>query len=284
MASQPLIEDDQQDDDILELDDPIVEDDADQTEGNDPDDSDEGEEVVHFADDEPDKAPADTDLVKHLRQQIRDRDKRLSEVQRAAPAEEPIVVGDRPKMADFDYDEERFDEAIDAWDERRHAAEKQEAARTTQKQRQEEEWNKVVRSYAEKKSALRYPDVQDAEETVFAALSPTAQSLIAKHADNPALFIYAAGKSATKLAELARIDSEGDPFALLKAVTKMEATLQTTRKAPRAADPDTPVRGRTIAAGGTDKQLERLRAEASKSGDSSKVVAYRAQMKDKARG
>lgn len=283
MASQPLIEDDQQDDEILELDDPIVEDDVDQPEGDDPDNGEEGEEVVHFADDEPDKAPADTDLVKHLRQQIRERDKRLSEVQRAAPAEEPIVVGDRPKMADFDYDEERFDEAIDAWDERRRAAEKQEAARTTQKQRQEEEWNKVVRSYAEKKSALRYPDVQDAEETVFAALSPTAQSLIAKHADNPALFIYAAGKSATKLAELARIDSEGDPFALLKAVTKMEATLQTTRKAPRAADPDTPVRGRTIAAGSAEKQLAKLEAEAERTGNRTPVIAFKRAQKDVAK-
>jgi len=281
MASQPLIEDDDQDD-ILELDDPIVEDDQDQGDEPQPDD-DEGEEVVGFADDVPDAAPADTDLVKHLRQQIRERDKRLSEVQRAAPAEEPIVVGDRPKMADFDYDEERFDEAIDAWDERRRAAEKQEAARNTQKQRQEEEWHKVVRGYADKKAQLRYPDVQHAEETAFAALSPTAQSLIAKHADNPALFIYAAGKSPTKLAELARIDSEGDPFAIVKAVTKMEATLQTTRKAPRAPDPDTPVRGRAVATSSVDKQLAKLEADAEKTGDRTKIQAFKRAQKESAK-
>lgn len=277
MASQPIIED-EQDDDVLELDDPIVEQNEDQDGDDQPDE--EGEEVVGFADDEPDAAPADTDLVKHLRQQIRERDKRLSEVQRAAPAEEPVVVGDRPKMADFDYDEDRFDEAIDAWDERRRAAEKQQQARTTQQQRQEEEWGKTVRSYADKKAALRYPDVQVAEETAFAALSPTAQALIAKHADNPALFIYAAGKSPTKLAELARIDSEGDPFAIVKAVTKMEATLQTTRKAPRAPDPDTPVRGRVVAAGGADKKLEKLEKEARTSGDRTKLIAHKQAMKD----
>lgn len=281
MASQPIIED-EQDDEILELDDPIVEDDQDQGDEPQPEEE-EGEEVVGFADDEPDAAPADTDLVKHLRQQIRERDKRLSEVQRAAPAEEPIVVGDRPKMADFDYDEERFDEAIDAWDERRRAAEKQEAARTSQKQRQEEEWNKVVRGYADKKAKLRYPDVQDAEETAFAALSPTAQSLIAKHADNPALFIYAAGKSPTKLAELARIDSEGDPFAIVKAVTKMEATLQTTRKAPRAPDPDTPVRGRAVTTSSVDKQLAKLEAEAEKTGDRTKIQAFKRAQKESAK-
>lgn len=280
MASQPIIED-EQDDDILELDDPIVETDEGQDENDQPDD--EGDEIVGFADDPADAPPADTDLVKHLRQQIRERDKRLSEVQRAAPAEEPVVVGDRPKMADFDYDEDRFDEAIDAWDERRRAAEKQQQARTTQQQRQEEEWGKTVRSYADKKAALRYPDVQVAEETAFAALSPTAQALIAKHADNPALFIYAAGKSPTKLAELARIDSEGDPFAIVKAVTKMEATLQTTRKAPRAPDPDTPVRGRTIAAGSADKQLAKLEAEAEKTGKRDKVIAFKRAQKDAAK-
>lgn len=276
MASQPIIEDDQ-DDEILELDDPIVERDEDENEQEE-----EGEEVVGFADD-PVDPPADTDLVKHLRQQIRERDKRLSEAQRAAPAEEPVVVGDRPKMADFDYDEERFDEAIDAWDERRRAAEKQEQARSTQKQRQEEEWGKTVRSYADKKAALRYPDVQVAEETAFAALSPTAQALIAKHADNPALFIYAAGKSPTKLAELARIDSEGDPFAIVKAVTKMEATLQTTRKAPRAPDPDTPARGRVVAAGSADKQLAKLEAEAEKTGKRDKVIAFKRAQKEAAK-
>lgn len=278
MASQPIIEE-EQDDDILELDDPIVEIDEDQDE-NEP--GEEGDEVVGFADDPADTPPADTDLVKHLRQQIRDRDKRLSEVQRAAPAEEPVVVGDRPKLSDpdIDYDDEKFEAELDAWDERRRAAEKQQQARTTQQQRQEEDWNKVVRSYADKKAALRYPDVQTAEETAFAALSPTAQSLIAKHADNPALFIYAAGKSPTKLAELARIDSEGDPFAIVKAVTKMEATLQTTRKAPRAPDPDTPVRGRVVAAGSTDKQLAKLEAEAEKTGNRTPVIAFKRAQKE----
>jgi len=281
MASQPIIED-EQDDEIPELDDPIVETDEDQ---DDDQPGDEGEEVVRFADDEPDAAPADTDLVKHLRQQIRERDKRLSEAQRAAPAEEPVVVGNRPKLSDpdIDYDDDKFEAELDAWDERRRAAEKQQQARTTQQQRQEEEWGKTVRSYADKKAALRYPDVQVAEETAFAALSPTAQALIAKHADNPALFIYAAGKSPTKLAELARIDSEGDPFAIVKAVTKMEATLQTTRKAPRAPDPDTPVRGRVVAAGSADKQLAKLEAEAEKTGKRDKVIAFKRAQKEAAK-
>jgi len=277
MASQPLIED-EQDDDVLDLEDPIDEQDE-ATEGDEP--GDDEQVFVGFAD-EPETPPADTDLVKHLRQQIRERDKRLSEVQRAAPVEEPIVVGERPKMADVDYDEDRFEEAIAAWDDRRRAAEKQTQARDTQKQRQEEDWNKVVRNYAEKKAALRFPDAVQAEETAFAALSPSAQALIAKHADNPALFIYAAGKSPTKLAELARIDSEGDPFAIVKAVTKMEATLQT-RKPPRAPDPDTPVRGRTIAAGSADKQLAKLEAEAEKTGKRDKVIAFKRAQKDAAK-
>jgi len=279
MATQPLTDDEH--DDILDLDDPIEDQDDTVNADDGGEEADEGEEIVGFAD-EPETPPAESELVNHLRKQIRERDKRLSEVQRAAPADEPIVVGDRPKMADFDFDEDRFDEAIDAWDQRRRKAEQQEQARTAQKQRQDEDWNRVVRTYAEKKAVLRYPDVAVAEETAFAALSPAAQSLIARHADNPALFIYAAGKSPTKLAELARIDSEGDPFAVVKAITKMEATLQT-RKTVRPPDPDTPVRGRTIAAGSADKQLAKLEAEADRTGKRDAVIAFKRAQKEKAK-
>lgn len=276
MATQPDTED-VQDDDILELEEgQIIEDEP-------PVDEPEEPEEVGFADEQEATPAAENDLVKHLRQQIRDRDRKLAETAKAAPAEPEVVVGPRPKLWDdgVDGDEERFEAALDAWDERKVQADKQAAKREQAQRAQEEQWNKVTQDYAAKKSALRYPDVQEAEQTALDTLSPTAQALIARHADNSALFMYAVGKSPAKLAELARIDAEGDPFAVVKAVTKMEGTLTTKRSAVRPPNPDTPVRGRPIAAGSPDKVLEKLEKEARATGDRSKLIAHKTAMREK---
>jgi len=277
MATQPDVED-QVEDDILDLEEEqIIEPDDEGAEEEPAPADDEPEPFVGF-DDEP-EAPAENDLVKHLRQQIRDRDRRLAEVAKTAPAEPEIVVGERPKPADFEYDDDRYEEALDAWDARRAAKAKQDEKRSRAEQSQQEQWAKVTENYATQKKALRFPDVQEVEQRVLETLSGTTQALIAKHADNAALFIYAAGKSPAKLAELARIDAEGDPFAVVKAVTKMEAMLQKPRTTARPPAPDTPVRGKVIAAGSADKILEKLEKEAERSGDRSKVIAHKTAMK-----
>jgi hypothetical protein len=276
MATQPDIEDTPEDD-ILDLEEEQIIEDEPEEQAEEPEEPAEEEAFVGF-DDEP-EAPPENDLVKHLRQQIRDRDRRLAEAAKTAPAEPEIVVGDRPKPADFDYDDDRFDEALDAWEARKAAKAKQDDKRARAEQSQQEQWAKVTENYATQKKALRFPDVQEAEQRVLDTLSGTTQALIAKHADNAALFIYAAGKSPAKLAELARIDAEGDPFAVVKAVTKMEAMLQKPRTTARPPAPDTPVRGKVIAAGSADKMLDKLEKEAERTGDRSKVIAHKAAMK-----
>ena len=289
MASQPLIEDDQQDDDILELDDPIVEDDVDQPEGDDPDDSDEGEEVVGFIDDEPD-ADDKPDLPKHLRDEIKSRNKEIADLKRRLAVQQPaveeaIVVGDRPKLSDpdIDYDDDKFDAALDSWDERRRAAEKQENAREDANRTQKAEFEKVVERFTEQRTALKQPELQDRVQLVLDTISGPAQSAIAMHSTNAARLFAAVGGSAARLEKLSQLDAKGDPLALMFEAGKMEATLQTTRKAPRAADPDTPVRGRTIAAGSAEKQLAKLEAEAERTGNRTPVIAFKRAQRESAK-
>jgi len=271
-----------QDDEVLDLEeDQIIEPDEEETGGDEQQDDD---EVVAFADEEAaEPAPAENDLVKHLRQQIRDRDKRLAETAKAAPAEPEIVVGDKPTQEGCDWDMDRYERERDAWEDRKIAAAKQASKREQAQAAQAEQWNKVTQEYQAKKAALRYPDKDVAEQKVLDTISPAAQALIARHADNPALFIYAVGKSDMKLAELARIDAEGDPFAVVKTVTKMEANLTTKRSGPRPPDPDRPVRGKVISATIPDKQLAKLTEEARATGDRSKLIAYKSAQKEKAK-
>lgn len=281
MTMQP---EDMQNDEVLDLEESQIIPDDDEGDVDTPP-ADEGEDdgEVGFADEEIATPPAENDLVKHLRQQIRDRDKRLAETAKAAPAEPEIVVGEKPRPEDFDWDTERYEQERDAWDDRREAAAKQAAKRQQAEQAQAEQWNKVTADYQSKKAALRYPDKDVAEQKALDTLSPTAQALIARHADNSALFMYAVGKSDTKLAELARIDAEGDPFAVVKAVTKMEASLVSRKPTTRPPNPDTPVRGKVIPAVGADKQLKKLEEAARASGNRTELIAYKAAQREKSK-
>lgn len=232
-------------------------------------DEQDGEAYVSFGgdDDEPAEA-AETDLVKHLRRQVRELHKRVA----ASPQQhEPeIVVGDRPRLADYDYDTEAFDRALDAYDERREAKRKQDAQREAAAQKQNEQWQQVVTRYAERKRALPFADKDVAEAAAFEELNDQQQAIIARVAPDPALFIYAAGKNRTRLNELAAIS---DPLELAAAVGRIGANL-TMKKRSKAPPPEEVVRG-GIVRQGADKELARLEKEADRTGDRTALVKYK---------
>jgi len=101
----------------------------------------------------------------------------------------------------------------------------------------------------------------------------TQQGVVLQGADNPALVIYALGKNPKKAAELAKIE---DPVKFAFAVAKLEKELKVTnRKAAPAPERMISSTGRV--SGAVDSTLERLREEAAKTGNYTKVTQYRAQ-------
>ena len=96
-------------------------------------------------------------------------------------------------------------------------------------------------------------------------------------ADNPALVIYALGKNPKKAKELAAIT---DPVKFAFAVAKLESQLKVTnRKAP--PPPEKTMRGTGPGSGAVDSTLERLREEAARTGDMTKVIRYKAEQRRK---
>lgn len=269
--------DDESQDDVLDLDeDQIVDGDTDAAD-DEPQDEPE-EEFLSFGDDDQEPEP-ESDLVKHLRRENRKLYQQVSEARRqqTPAAEEPIVVGDRPKIEDFDYDSEKFDEAFDAWEQRREQKRQQEQRNEQAQQQQQQRWQQVQDGYNAKKTALPFADKDQAEATAFSELSDVQQAVIASVADNPALVIYAAGKNPARLAELAALD---DPLKLARLIGKMESTM-TVKKRARAPEPDRPIRGSSITVGSTDKELEKLEREAERTGNRDKVIAFKRSIREK---
>lgn len=100
------------------------------------------------------------------------------------------------------------------------------------------------------------------------------QGIVLQAAENSAVFVYAIGKSAEHAKKLAEIT---DPVKFAWEAGKLEGSM---KQQTRTKSPPPPVRlaqGSAKISGTNDSTLEALRAEALKSGDHTKVLAYRNQ-------
>lgn len=234
-----------------------------------------GEAAPAPEDEEVAKAP---EWVKKLRKEDREKSRKIRELEQkleavAAPTK-PAEAVKKPTLADCEYDEEAYESKLATWYEQqetvREAAKEQERA----KKKEQDDWNSRLENHNKAKAALKVPDYEDAEEVAKDIFSVTQQSIIVSGSDNSANVIYALGKNPGKAKELASIK---DPVKFAFAVAKLETQLKVTpRKAPPA--PERQVRGSTsVTIGAGDAELERLRTDAAKTGDLSKVLAYKKQ-------
>lgn len=278
---------DLKDDDALELTEEMKADEADIDEHNEDsqaeagDDADEDEEIVTFEDGEsPAPGDADTGLVKHLRTQLSEQRKELDRLRKAPPVAAPIVVGEKPTLAGMDYDESAFETALDQWKERQAKADAQVRDAQTAQQQQTEAWNSELKAHADKRAALKFKDAQEAEDVVIATLSDVQQAVIVKAAENSAMVVYALGKHPGKLAELSKIT---DPLKLAAAVARLEGKL-TVAKRGGPPEPERIARGSASLETGSDqKKLAKLEDEAARTGDRTKVVAFKREMSSRAK-
>ena len=101
-------------------------------------------------------------------------------------------------------------------------------------------------------------------------LSTVQQGLLIDGTDNPAVVLYAIGKRPELLKELA---AEENPVKFVKRLVKLESTMTITKRKPGAPPEEIPESSGKKSSSGN--QLEKLREEAAKTGDFSKVVAYK---------
>jgi hypothetical protein len=227
------------------------------------------EVVVSFGDEEPEEKPdAAPAWVKELRKQNRDLKAKVKELETVA-APKRDVLGPKPKQEDFDYDGEKYDAALLAW-----AAQKADAERAEREAKQA--WESRVKTYSEQKQALRVQDFDDAEETVREFLNVTQQGIILQAADDPAKLVYALGRNPTKAKELA---GESDPVRFAAKVARMEMQLKVTTRKPAVA-PETKPAGSGATPVAHQTRLDKLRAEAERTGEWTQYFAAKRTSKD----
>jgi hypothetical protein len=244
----------------------------------------EPEEVIVTIGDEPVPEPQDSapapEWVRELRRVNREREREIKELRdklatkeaTPPPATDP---GKKPTLEDHDYDTEAYELEITAWYERKRNADAEITRQLQTEQEQQKAWQAKLEGYGKAKAELRVSDYEEAEAVAQATFTVTQQSIIVAGAENPALLIYAMGRNPAKAKELAAIT---DPVKFTFAVAKLEAQLKVTpRKAPPAPEKQIRSTGGVPMSGAVDSTLERLRDEAAKTGDMTKVMAYKRQ-------
>lgn len=249
-----------------------------------PEEEGEQELAVTFGDEpappEPETTP-ESNPIRQLREERRrlERENReLQEKLRAKDAPPPeIALGPKPKLEDHDYDADKFELALQDWVEKKRQADEKAAQAQAEARAKEEAWQAKLAEYGQAKAKLKVPDYEDAEERVQSLFSVTQQGVMIAGAENPALLVYALGKHPAKAKELAAIT---DPVKFAFAVAKLETQMKTTTKArPAPPAPETPMRSTAPTRSAVNATLERLRDEADRTGDRTKVAAYMRQLK-----
>jgi desulfoferrodoxin (superoxide reductase-like protein) len=185
----------------------------------------------------------------------------------------PVVLGKKPTLEEHDYDADKFEAALANWFDRKRQADEAQAKQEAEVMNQQKAWQAKLDGYGKAKAELRVKDFEDAEAVAQELFNITQQGVVLQGADNPALVIYALGKNPKKAKELSDIK---DPVKFAFAVAKLEKELKVTnRKA--APPPERIVSGTGRVSGAVDSTLERLREEAARTGNMTKVVQYKAQ-------
>ena len=210
---------------------------------------------------------------RELQRQNRELQSKLQSFQK--PEQKIGEPGPKPKLGDFDYDADLYEQKLEQWHEQKRKFEIESEKLKQQQDEQDKVWKNKRDTYSRHKAELKVKDYEDAEATAQEIFSLTQQGIIVRGANNPALLVYALGKNPKKAAELAKLDDHVD-FAF--AVARLEKDLKVSNR-KTAPTPEKIVQntGRVVSSASVDSTLDRLRAEAERTGDYTKVMEYRRQ-------
>jgi hypothetical protein len=179
-----------------------------------------------------------------------------SKAKTVAPVEEAKPLT-KPTMESCDFDEQKFESAVDDYNEsKRLASEKAEKSKTLAES-QDKERQKPYDDYAKEKAALKMDKdkIEENEENVIEALSRDQQDWLIKWMAKPAIMVQALGnvKVSEKLKELASITNEKE---FVQKSLMLELQLKTSTSKRSKPKPEQSVKGGSKPTGGLQKSYD----------------------------
>jgi len=228
---------------------------------------------------EDEKAPG---WVKDLRKRYREEQKARRQIEeelsrlKGGAKQESDALPPKPTLEnpgtgrdEDSYDAEVFQHQLDAWYEKKADHDRKQAQVKAQQDEAAKEWEAVQKRYAEGKSKLPADKMEEAEAEVISVLSPNRQAMLMDIADDAALLAYALGSNPETLRKVGSIKNDA---RFIKELTKIEMNIKAAPK-KAAPPPERTISGSGRTPGATASNLEKLKADAQKSGDYSKYYA-----------
>mgnify|MGYP001506696023 CR=1 FL=1 len=171
------------------------------------------------------------------------------------------------------FDSDEYETKLAEWFEQKRAHDDQEKQKKADQEKTNKAWQDRLTAYESKKADIKTKvrDFDIAEEQARDVLSQTQQGILIHAADNPELLVYHLGKNPEKAKTLAAIQ---DPIQFAFAAAKIDAQLKVQTRKPQT-NPERKPSGSAPLSGVVDSKLEALEKEADRTGDRSKVIAYK---------
>jgi hypothetical protein len=247
--------------------------------------------TVTLSDDEEEPAPppdkankAWAEHRKKLRALERENEELKAQRQPTATVPEAPTLPPRPKMSDPDieYDEEKLTTRVIEWGKQRDKVEAHKEQAKVAQQERAREWEGVKTHYQTCAAAIseKVSSYPDAEKFVMRTLTIEQQNHLLEAVDDPAKVVLALSQNPDRAKDLAAIKSLPK---FTRALVELEKTMIVTplTKKPKAGPEKTISSGGGSSATSTDKTLERLEAEADRTGNRAAVQRYKAEKAEK---
>lgn len=192
------------------------------------------------------------------------------------PLKKPTLA-DPTGNPDDAYDQDALDRAIDAWTDKKLAHEKEQQKKKAEEAEAQNEWNAKLTGYKKQKDELKASDMEDAEDKVEEVFTVAQQGYMLESVKKPALVVLALGRSPAMLKKLAEIKN---PIKFAVELRDFEREVESKMKSAKNNPP--PPESTPRGSGGSKVQnntLDKLRAQAQKTGDYTKVTEYKRNMK-----
>lgn len=246
----------------------------------------EEEEIVVSIGEQQQEEPSETEWLKDLRKSWKSYKKENRQLkqeldrikQEQQPQAKTFDPGPKPTLEACDYDTDAYDKKLDTWYGNKQRFEEEKKRQIEAQSQVDRAWQEQLNRYQERKSKLPVKDYDEVEMIVEDILNPTQQGIIVQGSKNPELVVYALGKNPKRAAEIAAIQN---PVNFAFAIAELESQLKTSKRKV-TTQPEKTVSSTGRISGSVDSTLNKLRQEAEKTGDYSKVMEFRRKMKSKA--
>lgn len=224
---------------------------------------------------------ADSELVKKLRQTIKDQRTELREAKINTPAQqtappEQLTLPPKPKMEDegIDYDPEIYQQKLEEWYQTEARVKAQQQESTKAHEELLKTFNERKADYKSRVASLKIRGYEDAEALVAGEVSQGVQTALIMHAEKPELVVLALARNPELLKQAKEIN---DPVKLGVLIGTVQAKARAMPKGKKnvSGAPAEPRGAGASTVRDLDAELEKARS----SGDYTRVVELKRKRK-----